>query len=230
MHPSYPTLQSGPSTWGYRLAHGLAYVVSPLVWPPLLYGLVPAHFGAPPAEIAAIVLIATLFFVLLPLAYVLSLIRRRRVASLEIRERQARTVPFLVGVASSIVAVVLLYRTGTTAIGLVTALGVCHVANLMLVVAINLRWKISVHTTTLAGFVSVLLFVALTWPDPSGAGAAPLLRPAPTLLLLPLVPVMMWARVRTGAHTKMQVAAGALLGALLPFAELALMHAAGLLD
>ena len=43
--------------------------------------------------------------------------------------------------------------------------------------------------------------------------------------LLALVPLLMWARVRTGAHTRGQVWAGATLGLALPYVQLtALLH------
>src|SRR5690606_8621031 len=79
-----PLLRDG-ATFGYRMAHGLAYAVNPLVLPPLLFGLVLAHFGAPAAEVARAVAVALVGCGLVPLAYVVYLVRRRRVASVEVR-------------------------------------------------------------------------------------------------------------------------------------------------
>jgi membrane-associated phospholipid phosphatase len=230
MPPPAP-VQAYAATWSARTAHALAYVVNPLVLPPLLFGLVLAHFGAPAAEIARVVTVGLVFFGLVPLACVVWLVRRRRVDSIEVREREGRTVPFLVGLASAGVALVLLAGTGGPAGRLVVALTGCHLVNTVLVIVINLRWKISVHTSAVAGFASVLLFVARTgWTALEGLPPESLLlRPAPLSALLGFVPLLMWARVRTGAHSGGQVVAGALLGLLLPYAELHLLHHLGLL-
>lgn len=222
-----PPLLRDEATFGYRMAHGLAYAVNPLVLPPLLFGLVLAHFGAPAAEVAWAVAVALVGCGLVPLAYVVYLVRRRRVASVEVRDRAQRTGPFVVGLASSGLALALLAGTGTTAAALVGALAACLVVNMAVVVVVNLRWKISVHAAALAGFISILAFVAR---DAGASGAAGgVLSPGPLAGLLPLLGLVMWARVRTGAHTAGQVAAGALLGLALPYAELHLLRHLGLL-
>ncbi len=208
--------------WPDRLATGLAYLVNPLVLPPLLFGLVLAHFGAPGAEIGWTVGVVLVFFALVPLGYVLWLVWQRAVPSLELDDPALRTRPLLLGLASGLLALALLAGNGTTAAALVLALAACQVLNTLLVLLVNLRWKISIHVIATAGFISVLLFVATTpW---SGLSAVPpealVLKPVALAGLLPVVPLLMWARVRTGAHTFGQVLGGALFGALLPFAEL----------
>lgn len=214
-----------------RVAHAAAYVVNPFVLPPLLFSLVLAHAGAPPYEIAVATTIAAVFFAIVPAGYVLWLVRQQRVASVEIRDRRQRTVPFLIGLASTGVALVLFLSTVTTGRTLVAALTGCHLINTSLIVVINLRWKISVHTAGIAGFLSILFFVATTgWNgiDAGGAGT-PLLRPGALLVPAPLLPLLMWARVHTGAHTRWQVVAGALFGLVVPYLELLVLHRLGML-
>ena len=144
------------------------------------------------------------------------MIRRGEAETLEIRQRESRLKPFLVGITSYAVGIVVMATTGTTAVSFLVALALLYPINTALIVLINLRWKISVHMTSLAGFVSILLFVSLTvWRDfpPATEAVLTALTVAPLLVLLPL---LMWARVRVGAHTLGQVVAGALFGLIVP--------------
>lgn len=227
-HIAGSVLQAPP--WSLRLARAVSYGVNPLIFPPLLFGLVLGHFGAPAGEVAWMVGVSLLLFVMLPLGYVVRLRRRRYVGSIEIPVRRRRTRPFLFGMACSAVALGVIYGTGATAVAFMTALVACHLVNTGLLVLINLRWKISVHVTALAGFASVLLFVARTaWPELANLSGPPLLQPAPLYGLFVLFPLLMWARVRVGAHTWGQVTAGMLFGIVLPYVELVVLWKAGAL-
>ncbi len=228
--PAAPPAPLRPSPVLDRLALAVTYVVSPLTLPPVLFGLVLGHFRAPPAEVGWTMLGALVFFGLIPLGYVARMVRSRRAASLEVRDRARRVRPFLVGLASSAAAFVLVLVTPGTAKALVAALVGCIVVNTLAMALVTLRRKISIHAATTAGFVSMLAFVALTaWVVPSPPEPL-LLRPATVLPLLLLVPLVMWARVRTGAHTRGEVWAGALFGLAAPYAALWLLLKVGLFD
>ncbi len=207
-------------TAAYRAANLLSYLINPLVLPPVGFGLILWHFGAPGWEIALISAISLVFFCLVPLAHVVWMIRRGQADSLEVRRQDQRLRPFLVGIASYVVGIVAMALVGTTAGPLLVALALIYPVNTAILLLVNLRWKISIHMTSLAGFVSILLFVSLTvWRDlpPDTELALTALTVTP---LLVLVPLLMWARVRVGAHTPGQVAAGALFGLAMPAAEL----------
>ena len=110
-----------------------------------------------------------------------------------------------------------------TALPLIVAIAALMPLNVVAIALINLRWKISVHMTAMAGFCSILLFVALTvWQRLPPVEEA-LLTATTVAPLLVLVPLLMWARVRVGAHTPGQVLAGAVFGLLVPFVELYLL-------
>ena len=206
--------------YGYHAANVLSYVLNPLVLPPVGFGLILWHFGAPGREIAWIVAVSLVFFCLVPLAFVIRMIRRGEAETLEVRRQERRLKPFLVGIISYAAGMLVMATTGTTAVAFLVALALLYPINTALIVLINLRWKISVHMTSLAGFVSILLFVSATvWralPPPAEA-VLTVVTVAPLLVLLPL---LMWARVRVEAHTPGQVVAGALFGLLVPFVEL----------
>ena len=205
---------------GYRVANAVSYLLNPLVLPPVGFALMQWHFGAGALEIAWTFAVASVFFCLLPLLYLFGMVRQGRAETLEVRDRTRRLRPFLFGVASYLVGIVVLGVTVRTALPLIVGIAAIFPVNTLLIVLINARWKISVHMTGLAGFVSLLLFVALTVWRGLPAGAETALTAASVAPLLLLLPLMMWARVRVGAHTPGQVLAGAAFGLLVPLAEL----------
>ncbi len=205
---------------GYRVANALSYVLNPLVLPPVGFGLVQWHLGAGALEIAWTVAVSLLFFCLVPLLYVVDMVRTGRAESLEVRDRASRLRPFLVGIVSYLTGMAVLGVTVDTAKALILSIAALFPVNTLLLLLINLRWKISIHMATMAGFVSILLFVALTvWRGLPADWEAALTAATVSPLLL-LLPLLMWARVRVRAHTPGQVLGGAAFGLLAPLAEL----------
>lgn len=205
---------------GYRVANALSYFLNPLVLPPVGFGLTQWHLGGSGPEIAWTVAVSLFFFCIVPLLYVVGMVRSGRAESLEVRDRASRLKPFLVGIVSYLIGMAVLGATVTTAKGLILAIAALFPLNTLLLLLVNLRWKISIHMATLAGFVSILLFVALTaWRDLPGDWEAALTFASVAPLLL-LLPVLMWARVRVSAHTTGQVVGGAVFGLLAPLVEL----------
>lgn len=214
------------ASWDYHLAKGVAYFASPLVFPPMLFAFVLVRFGAPPAEIVWVLGVTFVFFIVVPVGYALRMVRRRQVSSLEMPNRRPRTLIFSVSAASYLLALLLTAVTTQTATRLLVALMGCYVLNILIVLCINLYWKISAHVSAGAGFLVMLLFVRQHPWSTNGAADA-LLPLGAYVLLLCLVPLLMWARVRTGSHTRGQVAAGAVVGALASYLELYLFDYLG---
>ncbi|GAB5535523.1 MAG: hypothetical protein Rubg2KO_17720 [Rubricoccaceae bacterium] len=221
---SHDELATDRQRRGYRVANAVSYVLNPLVLPPVAFALLDAHFGARGLEVLWTFAVSAVFFCLVPLFYILGLVRRGRAESLEVRQRESRLGPFLVSLVSYAIGAVLL---GLTVDGparpLILAFAAIYPINTVVLLLINTRWKISLHMSGLAAFVGVLLFAALTvWRDlPDGLEAAlTLATVAPLVLLLPL---LMWARVRVGAHTTGQVIAGTAFGLVVPLVELYLV-------
>lgn len=204
---------------GARLATAVAYAVSPPVLAPLLFGLVLAAGGAAPRTVGATMAAALLCFGLIPLGYVGWLVRRGEVASLEVRDRAKRGKAFFVGTLSSAVGVFVVMAVAAGPVrGLAGALAACIALNSLLLGVATRHGKISIHAATVAGFAAMLGVVAWAgWPGLHLGGGW--LRPSAVVGLL-LVPLVMWARVRAGAHTRGEVAAGALFGLILPVIEL----------
>lgn len=209
-----------PASAATRLAVGLGYAINPLVLPAVLFALVAAARGAPGAEVAYVGAVTLGGFGVVPLAYVLHLLRRGRIASVEIVDRRARVAPLLVALAASGATCAVLAATVRTAAALLAALAAVHLVNTALLFLVTLRWKISLHAAALAGFAAVLAYLGAADPA-SGALRGVALGAAAA------VPLLMWARVRAGVHTSAQVLGGALAGWTLPVAQLAAFEAVG---
>ena len=217
VHSPFQMHQVDADTRGYRLATAVSYVVNPLILPPIGFGLVLWHFGAGAPEIRNGVGAGLVFFFLLPLLYVALMVRRGEAATLEVRSQQARTRPFLVGIVSYVIGVAFLWMILQTARPLMLALAAIYPINTALVALINLRLKISVHVASIAGFFAGLFFVAqMSWNVPT----IDVLTTATVASWALLIPVVMWARVRSGAHTPGQVVGGAIFGFGMTLAQL----------
>jgi len=196
----------------------ISYVLNPIVLPPLAFALILIHFGAGRNELWSISASAALFFAVIPLVYIVFLVKTGQARSLELRDRTRRKGPLLVTLASAIAGIIAMYVIGKTARPLLLACAGCFFINVALALLVTLRWKISLHMIGISGFLSVCLFVALrSWP---WAVEDPLLILELLVPSLLLIPVLMWARVRSGAHTIPQVLAGGLAGFLLPMIQL----------
>lgn len=102
----------------------------------------------------------------------------------------------VVGITSSLVGPILIATLGAPRelIALVVAMEV----GLIISLAITFFWKMSIHVASVAGAIVILVLVF-------GPGV---------LALAPVVVLVGWARVELHDHTPSQVAAGAVIGAL----------------
>jgi membrane-associated phospholipid phosphatase len=138
--------------------------------------------------------LAALFASLVPFGYILRGVRRRRLTDHHVRVRAQRPVPLMVGIGSVLVGLVLLALWGAPPdlVALVGAMAVGLASALL----VTLFWKVSVHAAVTAGALVILVLVFGPW----------------LLLLAPLVALVGWARVASGAHSPAQVIVGVLLG------------------
>lgn len=133
---------------------------------------------------------------LLPFLHLLRKVRRGTVTDRHVRvraQRPAVIVAFALGATTALVA---LARLGAPS-EMIAVLG-AGVAGSAVALAITLVWQISIHVGVVAGIITV--FVLLLGPV--------------ALALVPLVPLVGWARVELHAHTVAQVVGGALTGSV----------------
>jgi len=129
------------------------------------------------------------------LAVVIYLVRRKKLDGFFANTRGQRTAVYLSAGALAAIGYGLLWYL--KAPGMLVATFAAGLAAIGVFTAVNLFWKLSLHTAFLAGAATILIIVY-------GAGAAW------TLLLLPLVA---WARIALKQHSPAQVTAGAVLAA-----------------
>lgn len=173
------------------LARAISNAGSPPVLTALAIGLTATTLSQPRAWLWAglYVLIA----VLTPFLYLAWLVRKGKVTDLDVQLREQRKRPLLVTLVCMGVAGLLLALG--PAPSTLTVLAVTSWLQVLAILGITLRWKISVHASAAAG-AGTVIWALLGSPWPLFIG----------------VPIISWSRVRLRRHTLLQTAAGALLG------------------
>lgn len=141
-------------------------------------------------------LLVALFAAVAPTVFIQYGIRRGRWADRHVGTREHRLTVLAFIIVS--VGIGLGLFLGLGAPRPVVAMTVTMLAAIIVIMAITVRWKISVHCAVSSG---AAVIIALTWG-------------APWLVLYALVGLIAWSRAELKAHTPAQAAAGMLLGAL----------------
>jgi membrane-associated phospholipid phosphatase len=140
--------------------------------------------------------IAGAFFSLIPFLITLYFKRRGLAKSVLLEGREERVRPIALSLFSYAFGTALSWALGYSAL-VPVELG--YIGSTVVILLLTLKYKVSVHVSVVTGFASVLTLFA---------------SPAFLLAFL-LVPLVAWARLKLGAHTLGQVAAGALIGGVL---------------
>lgn len=154
-------------------------------------------------------IVALAFFKIIPLAILAWLIRARRIDTVEVRSRERRTLPFLLGSLSMAFGSAVFFLMGTDISRLVAVLAAVSVLSAGILTVITLRWKISVHASAAGAFAGLALYFAIN----THAVHTVQLNPGyVAIIACMLLPAVSWARVRTDAHTPAQVVVGSVFG------------------
>jgi hypothetical protein len=198
----------GPVERQRRAATLVTEALAPIVVIPLVTVVVSLASADSLACGAGFAAVAVLFAAGLPYAVLLAGVRRGRFADRHVRVRAQR--PALLGFTLASVFVGLALLRVLQAPRPLFALMAAMVAGMAVTLIVTTLWKISVHTSCVAGAVTSL---------------AILVHPG-ALLLAPLVVVTGWARVVRRDHTIAQVVAGTVVGAAVASGMLVLQGAA----
>jgi len=206
-----------------RWASLLTYVLNPFITSPLFLGLALAHLGAPPEEIVRVTALAFILFTLIPLLYLVYLVKKGHAQTLEVRNRKQRIRPFLFGLGIHILGIAWLSQYIQTAHPFFVGILFIQALNLFLILLITLWWKISIHLVSFASLISSLFFI-YTHPWPPADTPSDFTLPVFIYGLIPFLFLLAWARVRLSAHTWTQVIGGMLFGLIVPYIELTLLY------
>jgi membrane-associated phospholipid phosphatase len=199
-HPLLPII---PDTLPYSAAR----IVSRFFGPPIL--------GLASGAVAAIWLGAwdgwlwAAFFVLpavfIPVWYVLHLMRQGKVTDFDVYIREQRWRSYLMSIGVGVFLLTIAFFLHAPFIFL--AIGSASLIQTLLLFLTNMKWKISAHCATAAGFA------VLCWRLWDGWA----------ILFLMFIPLMVWSRVLLRRHTFWQSVTGASLGAGMFFLAMALV-------
>ncbi len=191
----YAALGTGfrPRTWDERLAFWVSQLLSP---PSVMMALLlTIAFTAPRPSVWIYALVYLLFAMLLPLLFIVWQVRKGRITDVDVQLREQRKWPQLVSIGGTLIAYLIISANGGPQPMLLLSAASLLQATAFYV--ITMRWKVSVHTATVAGVLVMLVWLF----GPAALAASP-------LLLLAA-----WSRVRLGRHSVGQTIAGAALGA-----------------
>ncbi|MCD6345181.1 MAG: phosphatase PAP2 family protein [Anaerolineae bacterium] len=184
-----------PSTRGEHVAYWISQLGSPPLVALLALLLTAVTLTLPGIWMWAGVYV--LLALIIPLSYLVWLVRRGKVADLDLHLREQRYGPFVVTLAGAALAWGVLTLGGAPQV--LRLLAAATGVQTLVVFLITLRWKISVHTSTAAG-MTVLVWSVV------GKAAAP---------LVITIPLIAWSRVKLRRHTFWQTVAGIVLGGLI---------------
>ena len=145
--------------------------------------------------------ICLMFAAVLPTLVVL-LWSRNKNHDRDLPQKEDRFVPLLIVIALYLTGAVVLYLSGAPVLS--TGLMFCYFSNTLLVLFINIFWKISIHSMGVAGPTTALIIAF----------------GAPGAILGLLLPLVMWSRVYQKRHTIAQVIMGAFMGFALTAGQL----------
>lgn len=144
------------------------------------------------------------FTCLLPLGILGVLIKQGRVKNLDVTDRKERTIPYFY--AMGCIACWCYFLHLIRMPQYVVWSGVASLIVLIIVMIITLRWKISVHLSSMGGAVAMIMGIMMQ---------CGIYRPSLIILLLGLSWLLMIARIKLEAHTPTQTVAGFLLGLII---------------
>ncbi len=187
-----------------------ARAISNLFSPPMVWAVLVFPMAFRNAESPARALLWALTYgilvCLMPLLYVVWMVRRGKIGDIHMKERRERFLPFLVSMACTTVAWQVLRLMGAPP--MLPMVAVFTLAELAVMATITLVWQISMHAMSIAVAVVATAIV---------------FGPISALIVSPLMPLVGVARLKLERHTLSQVVAGLLVGALIPLILLPLL-------
>ena len=197
MEQTHPDLVRLTNARRSRGADAVATGADPGVLVMVVLAVVAVRFSSSLWWAVAWALLAALFCVALPYLVLMVLIGKGHVLDRHVVVREQRRAPLAVALVCVVVGLALVSWLGAPRP--VVALVVAMLGGLAAMTAVSHWYKASFHLAVAAG-VAVVLGLVLGW--------------VAAMLLLPVLAVIAWARLRAGRHTLGQILVGLVVGAL----------------
>ncbi len=187
-----------------------ARVISNLLSPPMVWAVLvfPMAFRYADSPARALLWGFTygILVCLMPLLYIMWMVRHGKIGDLHMKERKERMLPFLFSMGCTTIAWQVLRAMGAPP--MLPMVAIFTLVELVVMSAITLVWQISMHAMSIgvAVVASGIVF-----------------GPATAILLAPLMPIVGIARLKLERHTLGQVVAGLFIGAIIPLLLLPLL-------
>ncbi len=171
------------------------------------------QFGATPNGVLHGVLIALGLFFVIPGLGILWFRSKGMIDSFDIRLKEKRAKPVLLGLACNLAALVVIARVSFPSQPLIFASTLAFFVAGLAIFFITKRWKISIHLTSYAAVVCALFAANFEWTsDLVGVLGMKYLSTWLSGAIIGGAPLLMWARVHCKVHTLAQVLVGFFFG------------------
>lgn len=188
---------------GDEWARIVSDLLNPLTLPLLVFGVAGIATNESVWSIVELLAASAFLFFIIPFLAAVVVIKIKRGTTTDFHSRPSRYGLYLTSCLSVGLGGLLLFSdiySGTFRVILVT-----YLVNLLLAMAINFRWKASVHVGS-----AITASVLLSWLSTlEGAGYLPLFL---ALLILGLLPLLAWARIQLRVHSRFEILLGGLTG------------------
>jgi len=182
-----------------RFAAIIAFISSPPIVLTVFLTYIVFHFSYSMKNAVLWLILAVILIGILPVLYAYIAAKLGHIKDIYLNRRQDRTGPFLVACLGMIITMMIFYAMDVPKEILLFFMSGILIT--LIIMIINLFWKISVHATT----ITMVLMVVNVLSHYS------------YWYLFIFVPFVMWARVVQERHTVKQVVAGTFLGAVVVF-------------
>ncbi len=201
-----------------KLSRLVSLLVNPLVIPTFIFWCVGDSLGLSFTQQLKVSGASLGIYFIAPLSYVVWLVQKGQIETWEARIHESRKRPLLLGTLMLILGIPLMAMAWPSDSSLGGLIATIFAINGLILATITLRFKISLHVSTVTSVASIIGALYLSAFIPFVPWGAYFFVLCGTLVLL-----VGWARIHQKAHSRSEVVWGALYGLVVPFVQITLL-------
>jgi hypothetical protein len=193
---------------------------NPLFMPPVVFVCTCLLLSQPLETTVKIFSTVVICYTILPFTLTIYLLKTGTISSIDLPIRHTRTTLYAFSIGSAAIATFVIFQYLPAAHLFLLMLSIVFLLNLSIAFLLNLRWKISIHSASVAvaGTIYALLYFL-------GITEYILITIILSLFhLLVLLPIMIWGRYRLKAHTAGELIGGSSSGIILTILEIMIIQ------